>query len=307
MLHLLPKPIERNVTQTLAQWRHWRCDPPLKEAPTPTELLRGGQSNYSILVTSAFPKRQFVVRIDGLDIQGLGLNRQAEWRCLNLAADQRLAPKPRYFNPDLGSMVCDYLVSDPAPVAPSSQLADTAALLRSIHELPAIRFKLNLRERIARYERLIARKGMTVEKELVRCGDAISRLLETIVRKESQSNTQDVLCHNDLLAANRLYRGGTLWAIDWEYCAMGSRWYDLAVVTHGDDLSDSESDRLLEHYLQSPPDDEVRSLLGHYGCVYRYMELLWYSAATDKSESCTPGQRAARVGELISEITKLER
>ena len=77
-----------------------------------------------------------------------------------------------------------------------------------------------------------------------------------------------MLCHNDLLRANRIYSGGRLWAIDWEYCAMGSPWYDLAVVVNGDSLSTAQADELLEAYLGRAASSAERQELQQHSCVY---------------------------------------
>ncbi len=87
-----------------------------------------------------------------------------------------------------------------------------------------------------------------------------------------------MLCHNDLLRANRIYSAGRLWALDWEYCAMASPWYDIAVVINGDSLSAPDADALLNAYLGRAPHAEERDTLHQYGCIYRYLELLWYLA-----------------------------
>jgi len=85
-----------------------------------------------------------------------------------------------------------------------------------------------------------------------------------------------VHCHHDLLRANRLYSGGRLFALDWEYSAMGNPWYDLAVVIAGDSLSAQDAELLLETYLGRPAAAAERRLVAGFGCAYRYLELMWY-------------------------------
>ncbi len=87
-----------------------------------------------------------------------------------------------------------------------------------------------------------------------------------------------MLCHNDLLRANRIYSAGRLWAVDWEYAAMASPWYDIAVVINGDSLSAPDTEALLNAYLGRAADERERDMLHQYGCIYRYLELLWYLA-----------------------------
>ena len=102
----------------------------------------------------------------------------------------------------------------------------------------------------------------------------MSGILSVITRTPPGS----VLWSNALLQANRMHRAGRLWAIDWEYCDMGSPWYDLAVVANGDLLSEVETEALMTAYLGRTADAQERSLLDQYSCIYRYLELLWYLA-----------------------------
>ncbi len=264
----LPRTAQRILEQTLAQWPQWQCVPALERAPTVVRVLAPGASNHSVLVESS---ARFVVRIDALKPTANGLNRQVEWRTLQSAHAAQLAPCPRYFNPELGSLVCDYLPPD------ALQPVDAAAvgrLLRAIHALPPRHHRLDLAERILRYEKQLEHRGAQRDDALLRCREPVSALLAGL---EPQSEVA-VLCHNDLLCANRLYSGGVLWALDWEYCAMASPWYDLAVVVHGDNLLESDTDALLHSYLGRAPVDHERQRLFRYGCVYRYLELLWYLA-----------------------------
>ena len=264
----LPPAVQRKLDHTLGQWQHWQCEQPLPGAPQAQRVLGGGVSNYSILVGT---QRQWVVRIDGINPLQHGLNRQAEWSALREASRHSLAPCPRYFNPDLGSLVCDYLPPDGATPATTAQLAD---LLRRIHALPPRHHRLDLAERIQRYEnRVSGRTGAAVQ-SLTLHAQAVADLVQQ-VRDTDQTRA---LCHNDLLRTNRIVSGGRLLALDWEYCAMGSTWYELAVITQGDALPARERDDLLRAYLQREPLPQERHLLLQYECIYGYLELLWYLA-----------------------------
>ena len=125
----LPPRIRLRLDQTLAQWRSWQCDPPLDSRPEPAEVLGRGISNFSVLVDAG---QRFVVRIDGIDPAANGLHRQLEWRALQAASLAQLAPPPRYFNPELGSLVCDYLTPDPFQ---SQAPGEVGELLNRITEL----------------------------------------------------------------------------------------------------------------------------------------------------------------------------
>lgn len=266
MVAALPGNIQLKLQQTLAQWRQWECQPSLQAAPTVVRVLAPGLSNYSVLVES---DQRFVVRIDGVNTVLHSLNRQGEWHSLDAAQRAGLAPRPRYFNPELGSLVCDYL---PPDAQQPLRMADVAELLRGIHKLPARHHRLDLRERMLSYEKRLAHRDPPRAALLAPYRSAALQALASAERGPQRA----VLCHHDLLRANRLYSGGRLFALDWEYSAMGNCWYELAVVVAGDALSAADTQDLLQAYLGRPASADELRRVKRYGCAYRYLELLWY-------------------------------
>jgi thiamine kinase len=255
-------------------------------------VLTPGVSNFSVLVKA---EQHFVVRLDGLNASTHGLSRQTEWRTLEAAHRAGLAPAPRYCNPELGSLVCDYLAPDESQDSP---VADVARLLQAIHRLPARHHRLDLAERILRYEKQIEHRGRVLNEELRHCRLRVTVLL----RAMSLQGADTVLCHNDLLRANRISYAGRLWAIDWEYAAMASPWYDIAVVINGDSLSASDTETLLDAYLGRAPDETERDLLHQYGCIYRYLELLWYLALEKPVlEECAIKEKSSALVSMLAE------
>jgi thiamine kinase len=264
----LPRTVRLKLRQTLALWRHWQCDPPLPHAPQVVAPLTAGISNFSVLVEAG---RRYAVRIDGADPAACGLDRQGERRTLQAAHVAGLAPAPRYCNPALGALVCDYLPPDPQQ---SAAPAEVGRLLRAIHRLPPTRQRLDAGERILRYESALGQSGDPLAAALREYRSAVLACLEA----GDDWRGRTVLCHNDLLSANRLRSRGRLWALDWEYSAMGNPLYDLAVVAAGDELGEAQSVELLAAYLERQPGAAERRALLRQGCVYRYLELLWYLA-----------------------------
>ena len=290
MLQSLPPTVRLKLDQTLAQWPQWHCAPVVTRAPTIVKVLTAGISNYSVLVES---EQHFVIRIDGFTPASFGLCRQTEWRALKDAYDAGLTPRPCYFNPDLGTLVSDYL---PLDHAQELDVDDIARLLHRIHRLPPRHHRLNLADRILRYEKQLEHMDRTQGDELRQHGEKVSRLLEEISRHPGES----VLCHNDLLRANRIYSGGKLWSIDWEYCAMASPWYDIAVIVNGDSLPEHTTEALLHSYLGRAPNDWERGTLYRYGCVYRYLEVLWYMALEKPIlDAPTIGQKLAELNSML--------
>lgn len=267
----LPRPVQLKLEHTLAQWRQWRCEPPLQRAPVCVEVMAPGLSNISVLVEAkqAGSQQHFVVRLDGVSPQLNSLNRQLEWRVLQGAHRAGLAPEPIYFNPDLGSMVCAYL---PPDADQSLRIDDLARLLRDIHQLPGRHHRLDLADRILGYEKQLQHQDEPMSAELAPWRTRLADLLEVIKLTPEPA----VLCHNDLLQANRIYSEGRLRALDWEYSTMGSRWFELAVIVAGDELGATTGKNLLEAYLDRPAVEEDMRKLQLHSCVYRYLEVLWY-------------------------------
>ena len=266
MVAALPRNIQLKLQQTLAQWRRWSCEPALCAQPSAVKILTTGLSNFSVLVESS---QRFVVRIDGEHTAMHNLNRPGEWRNLQAAHRAGLAPGPRYFNPELGALVCDYLEpDDQQPLV----ISEVARLLQAIHHLPARHHRLDLHERMLSYEKRLSHRAPDRAALLAPYRESVGVKL---ARAEAGKSTL-VLCHHDLLRANRLYCGGRLFAIDWEYAAMSDPWYELAVVIAGDSLCSNETEELLLAYLGRTVREEEQQRVQDYGSAYRYLELLWY-------------------------------
>ncbi len=282
----------------LSQWRHWDCTPPLPAEPRVAAALEPGFSNDSIQVASA-DGRCFVVRLDGVDPSHHGISRQAEWRALHSGHAAGIAPRPRYFNPDLGALVCDYLPRDAEqPQRPQ----DIAHLLRCIHALPPLHHRLDLAERTARYRRHSRAASADIAQALA----AVNGTVDAVLAWQRQQ-TSLCLCHNDLLVANRIVSGGRLQALDWEYCAMGSAWFDLAVVCAGDELARADSEALLTAYLQQPPQPADWQHLAAYTLLYRHIEVLWF-AGTGAHGSAENGiDMGAKLERLKAAAARVER
>jgi thiamine kinase-like enzyme len=257
MVEALPQPARLTLEQALGQWRQWRTTAATQ--PVPVSVLEGGRSNISVLVESG--TERWVVRIDGKNPAMIGISRSAEWSALQRATRDNLCPQPVYTNPDLGVLVCTYCPADSSVSAAPAEIERIAELLRDIHKLPGVRFRLDPLDRARRYLNLV---GGELSIEFV---EACERLL--------LGGYSPVLCHNDLLRANRLHSGGRLLALDWEYVAMGDPLFDLAVVIEGDGLNELEANTLLASWLDALPGDELRQRLSDNRLVYRELNSLW--------------------------------
>lgn len=266
------------LQQTLAQWRQWRCDPPLPGAPHLLHRLQGGLSNYNYLVQAGAQK--LVIRLDGVNPASHGLSRQAEWLALQSAASAGIAPMPRYFNPELGALVTDF---HEAELAREPSVQELSRLLRNIHALPPRRHRVDLGDRFQNYLHQVQRGGTPGLP-----ADHRKRLDALLTQSRELDQTAPVLTHNDLLPANLLCcrQSGNWLALDWEYCGMGTPWFDLAVASFGQGLDEQGRHQLLESYLRRPPTPQDSELLRIYGALAAYMSLVWH-LVTDPEEAAS--------------------
>ena len=75
--------------------------------------------------------------------------------------------------------------------------------------------------------------------------------------KEYDDPKDQVLCHNDLALAH-IVRTFPLCVVDWEYAALGNRYFDLAAAAQVNKLSTEESRQLAVHYAEITGLDEAR-------------------------------------------------
>lgn len=295
MSQQLPATALRKLEQTLAQWQQWKGASELPGAP---HLVRqmGGISNYTVLVEAA--GLSFTVRLDRVNPAANGINRQVEWTALQRAYEAGIAPRPRYFNPEIGTMVCDYLPPDnDQTVTPES----LAGLLRKIHQLPGVHYRLDLAERFRRYRRLLSGLPSALSGDLEILARSSAPLLSTLCAEIDYHH----LCHHDISSGNLLRSGGRLYALDWEYCAMGNAWFDLATSHRNTGLGAELCDDLLKHYLQRAVRDEDRHTLAQWSFVGDYLDLLWY--LSQRPGYLDQGLCQDRATGLLSRLEELNR
>lgn len=285
----LPKPVSLKVKATLADYPNWEGVDRTDRNPQVIGLLGDGSNNHSVLVSN---RSAFVIRVNLRDPGVNALDWNAERSAHLHAATAGLAPDLRYTNPQAGILVCDFLAPDRGAII---SLETLAQLMRDIHQLPPIDATLSLTQRISHYETVL-------QFDPVKASTAMpilqfSKLALHCARKLQQSDTGRVLCHNDLLPANRLPSGGRLWAIDWEYAAMGSRWFDLAVVACAESSNPDHRRTFIEHYLGRHPLPQELRWLHQAAVTYRYLEALWFAANSDAFD---PAHAAALLEDEIA-------
>ena len=259
-------PAER-LNQGVAEWERWALDIPLNHAPSLGGMLAEGSGHaiYEILDQEHEPL-PLVARIrlhatrSGSEAFGQEL---AAWQS---ASENGLAPQVAYTD-HIALVICRRVEPAIKPV-PAAVLG---ALCRDIHALCVTLPRLSLHTEIDTYLQALP---LTQQREWQRVmherhvGEALT-LLE---------HDTPAFCHNDLTEGNLMSDGDRLVAIDWEYAAMGSRYFDIAIAAGSRTLPEQR-----EMYQAALPDHVDEGLLKAGLCMASLVTALWQTqfAATE--------------------------
>ena len=237
----------------------------LRDAPQLIRSFNEGLSNRSFLV--GLDDEQWVVRCP-TGAPALGTDFSREIRIHQRASDSGLAPRIVYADAQ-SKVLCTEFVESRGDTDDPRAIAE---LLRGIHELPSEGPALDPRERLSAF-----RAELFDSDPACRVLDSHGETLRHAEHFVSP-NEHSVLCHNDLLRANRLEAHDRLLAIDWEYACAGDPYFDLAAVAS--ELNDDERNSLLTAYLNREP--KVADLQRYFahGVFYLAISHLWMARYT---------------------------
>lgn len=153
-----------------------------------------------------------------------------------------------------------------------------AGVLWRIHGLPITGRPLNL---ISRWEHYLGVLSLPVDDPLL---DKVSSLRGQVVSSE-QRQDDIVLCHNDLQEGHVLSLAPPM-VIDWEYAAMGNRYFDIASCAVINNYDDERIQRLCKSYAINSNIDEhiVLEETKRHCTIVDITNALWF-AALDASDT----------------------
>ena len=220
------------------------------------EALSGGITNRNYVVHDR--ERRFVARLSE-DLRHLGIDRRNEEACQRAAFELGIAPAVEYVEPGvLVSAFVDGATCDAALVREPQTLQRLARTLRALHDgtdsISGDLFHFCPFRTVRTYGATIRELGGPRPEGI---DDAIidaSRLGATL------RPYTPTLCHNDLLPANILIDGESVWIVDWEYGGIGRPLFDVAGLSANSELSLDEEQALLETYAPQASGEDVREI-----------------------------------------------
>lgn len=170
-----------------------------------------------------------------------GVNRAHQFALQQQLYGLGIAPQPIWLSDDETIWVEQWLENSDSATLSMFDLAET---LVRIHSLPVTARPLDLASRWRHYSD-IAQFDESNDLYLK------AQTFRTKVIKSEQDDEDYVLCHNDLLINHLLLSAdNTLKIIDWEYAAMGNRYFDLASCCLINKLEIDDSRELVKHYAK---------------------------------------------------------
>jgi thiamine kinase-like enzyme len=217
------------------------------------EPLGGGITNHNFVIR--VDGKAYVLRIAGADTELLGIDRAAEHEAARTAATLGVGPEVVDFVE--GSLVTCFVEGGIVPVDEIRRpgcLREVAGLLRRIHMGPAFPARFDSFRVVETYRETAEAHGVRIPPQYSEAKARADEIERTLGPRPEQP------CHNDLLNANFIRSPVGIRIVDWEYAGMGDRFFDLANFSVNHELSDDESDALLEAYFGELRDEDREHL-----------------------------------------------
>jgi thiamine kinase-like enzyme len=198
----------------------------------------------------------FVLRVGGNDTKLLGIDRKVEHAASLRAAEVGVGPEVVAFVESKGWLVTRFIdgrAVPPEEVRTAEGIRRFAAVIRKIHEAPAIPGRFDAHLVVDQYREEAKQHGVWIPAEFDHAHYASERI------RRARGPQPLVPCHNDLLNANFL-DDGAIRIVDWEYAGMGDRFFDLANLSVNHDFGIDEDRRLLEAYFGVERDADLAAL-----------------------------------------------
>jgi len=215
--------------------------------------LPGGLTNHNVRVTTtdAGEPLDVVVRCSQSDASLLGIDRDAEADNTAAAAEAGVGPRVVEYRPDLGMLAIGFLSGvalENAAFADPGVLARAADACRRLHAGPRFTGDFDMFERQAAYLSIVKERGFDLPPTYDDHADAWA----SVRRALAADPRPTVPCNNDLLAANFIDTGTTVWLIDYEYSGNNDACFELGNTTTECDFTPEQTEAYTEAYFVTP-------------------------------------------------------
>jgi len=246
----------------------------LRGRPCTVEPLPGGLTNRNYKVTT--PEGSYVVRHSNpSSADELAVDRRAEYENSVRAAATGVGAPVVDFLPDDGVLVVGFLegesLSDEHFQRPGI-LPRVAAACRRLHAGEPFVNHFDMFELQADYLGRVRRRGFRLPPGYLDHAQTVGRIREALGARP----VAPVPCNNDLLAANFIDDGQSLWIIDYEYSGNNDPYFELGNIWSECHLTPEQLEELVGAYDGAPSRSHLaRARL--WGLMSQYGWTLWAS------------------------------
>ena len=231
-----------------------------KEARNITQIFEGF-SNENFLINDAYVLRLPLPNGDPT------ISRKCEEEVYKVIQPLNISEKIEYFNSKSGIKITKY-VHNPMKYQSTptkEEILNVVKTLKKLHKSQIkVPFEYNAVKKLQLYKKAITNDYYLDQK------------YEKIIIKEYQKlqNKEDeVLCHNDLVKGNLLFKFNGLTIIDWEYASMNSFYFDLASFISENNLSDEQETFFLSKYFGYKYTNRKRKIVDSF---IKFLDILFY-------------------------------
>ncbi|MGI8825287.1 MAG: phosphotransferase [Chloroflexota bacterium] len=219
--------------------------PELRDKSVTVVPLTGGITNRNYRLDAV--DQSYVLRIGGEGTHLLGIDRVREYECSLQAARLGVGPEVVAFLPERDALVTRFAsgrVLTPDDMRHKPILRRVVDALSRCHRGPSIPGAFSPFTTVRDYYALAREREVPFPSTITRAMDLLAQMEEAAGTAEAPCP-----CHNDLLPANFIDDGRSVWIIDWEYAGMGDPFFDLGNLAVNNRFADSHERLLLELYF----------------------------------------------------------
>jgi thiamine kinase-like enzyme len=230
--------------------------PRLRGKQVKARSLKGGLTNRNYRLDCE--GERFVLRVMGDNSTLLGINRRAEYACVQAAHALGIGPEVMAFFPDKGALVTRFVtgrVLVPQALKRPAILRRVVASLRLYHDKSNAAGTFSAFDTVRRYYAQGCKRKVTFPQ-------SIPRALEILARIEEKTGVPDRVCHchNDLLSSNLVDDQHMVWILDWEYGGAGDLFFDLGNLAANNQFDPDQERLLLQYYFGKTRPADLRRL-----------------------------------------------
>jgi len=209
------------------------------------EDLSGGLTNRNVKVITA--NATYVARCSGNTTGLLGIDRDQEHYNSRAAAEAGVGAPVIDYRPDLGILLLGYLngttLSNTDFQRPEI-LTKAAAAMRTLHSGPRFRGTFDMFVKQPGYLKAVQDNGFRIPADYLDFADRFESARQVLAATDQTT----VPCNNDLLAANFVEDGDTMWLIDYEYSGNNDPCFELGNTSCECQLSAEQREELVTAY-----------------------------------------------------------